>query len=346
MSKYVRRPHIASDRKSAERVDGLFREAVGAFASLTRPSSHEISQVETLALALYPRTSPDARRYAAAVLSDKVRAPRGLLLRLALEPVAVSAPLLSRTPAFSSRDWLHVIKNTDIDHSRIIARRSDLPATVQIVLSHLEKKQGVPIDHPQTPIDKGPQSPSPQTLKHVNSQLQAMMAGNYSGEAISPLPLRDSPERRRVCREQLQATALTGDLELFATALADALSIDYAVAADIVEAEGTHQILVALRALDLSAAEAHLVVRAARPHSLATTASIRLFIERYESLSATLAEERVADWRHQSAAREASLHANAVERVRSNDDWDRRTPIDFEKLSAENDQFEAMQAVG
>lgn len=350
------RKRLPSDRNSEARIDELFRQAVGTFAALSRPTSHEIRQLETLTLALYERTGTEARRYAAAVLSECKRAPRRLLLQLAVEPVSLAAPLLMRTNALSTRDWLHIIKQTDLDHGRVIARRSDLPTAVRAVLTHLERRASAT----EEPSDQGaasvpvnaPAIPDadirPRTLKDVQLQLRAAMAGNTAGQpaAASAASHRDKPSTRLA---RLRATALSGDLELFVTALADALSIEYAVAHDIVHSRGTHDLVLALRALSLPVAEAHLIVRAARPDTLSTTASIRLFIERFGALTAAQADDRLRDWREQSSwiSSYAPMTAPAVDQAALPDDaWDMRQPVDFDDLEGSNDAFPVLQAVG
>ncbi len=348
MSQFLRPSRIVSDRHSEDRADELFRESVGAFAALTRPSGRQVEQLEALALALYERTGMEVRRYAAAVLSDNARAPRGLLLRLAHEPIAVSAPLLSRTTSFSTRDWLHLIKNTGIDHSRVIARRSDLPTTIRVVLSHLQRREdGIAATPKEAETGRGAKmaAQSPRTLREVQLQLRAMMAGNGAGR-IQPSQPAAGAELPSLLRARLQPTALSGDVELFVTALADALGLSYTVADHIVRAEGTHHLVLALRALGISPAEAHLLIRAIRPDTLGTTTSIRLFIERFEALSADQAQDRLDDWRRQSAAAGQSAHQAAEpveEAVAKAAD---RAPVDFKALSAENDALPRLCAAG
>ncbi|RLQ87524.1 hypothetical protein [Notoacmeibacter ruber] len=355
MPQSVLRSRLVVDRNSEARPDAVFRHAVGTFAALTRPSGYEVRQLEALGLALFPRTSEDARRYAAAVLSDRTRAPRGLLLKLALEPVAISAPLLMRTPVFSTRDWLHIVKNTDIDHARVIGRRGELPSAVRAILTHLKRKHSLPAQEP-TPATTEPNTQSlssrsktsmPKTLKEVQMQLRAAMAGNSGHHGASTTRDQGVITKPSTLLAKLRETALSGDVELFATALADALAIELPVANDIVHSNGTHEILMALRALSLTAAEAHLIVRAVRPDTLTTTASICLFIERFEALTATQADDKLRNWREQSvlAVAESTAAKLATDSL-SHDEWDDREPVDFETLSGGNDAMPRLRAVG
>ncbi len=82
---------VRADHGKSER---LFRAAVTAFCSLTRPSRREIAQLEDLTLPLYDSVSIEARRFVAAALSECANPPAALVRRLADEPVEIAAPLL------------------------------------------------------------------------------------------------------------------------------------------------------------------------------------------------------------------------------------------------------------
>jgi len=69
------------------KAERLFRAAVSAFCSLTRPSRREIAQLEDLALPLFDFVSVESRRYVAAALSECQYAPAMLVRRLADETV-------------------------------------------------------------------------------------------------------------------------------------------------------------------------------------------------------------------------------------------------------------------
>jgi uncharacterized protein (DUF2336 family) len=113
-------------RTESGKSDRLFRAAVSAFTSLTRPSRREIAQLAQLTLPLIDRTSVEARRFACAVLSDSPHAPADLVQRLCEEPVETCAPLLIRSPLLSNADLVRIIGAKGAAHARVIARRGDL----------------------------------------------------------------------------------------------------------------------------------------------------------------------------------------------------------------------------
>ena len=97
---------IKGETLKAER---LFRAAVSAFCSLTRPSRREIAQLEDLTLPLFDFVSVESRRYVAAALSECQYAPAMLVRRLADETVDIAAPLLIRSNALSDIDLIALI---------------------------------------------------------------------------------------------------------------------------------------------------------------------------------------------------------------------------------------------
>ncbi|MBL8584875.1 MAG: hypothetical protein JNL61_21925 [Rhizobiaceae bacterium] len=100
--------------------------------------------------------------------------------------------------------------------------------------------------------------------------------------------------------DKLRESALTGHAAFFQTVLADLLEIEFRQARKITEASNYSALLSALRALDLRAEEAFVVVAAVFPASFAHPEGIRLFIERFRLLHPDAAIERVRGWREES----------------------------------------------
>ncbi len=125
-------------RTEAGKAERLFRAAVSAFCSLTRPSRREIAQLEDLTLPLFDDVSVESRRYVAAALSECEYAPAALIRRLCEEPVDVAAPLLIRSPALSDVDLIALIGRHGLPHARAIARRRDLNPTIADLIRELQ----------------------------------------------------------------------------------------------------------------------------------------------------------------------------------------------------------------
>jgi uncharacterized protein (DUF2336 family) len=126
-------------RTEAGKAERLFRAAISAFCALTRPSRREIAQLDDLTLPLFDEVSTEARRFAAAALSECESAPPGLVKRLANEPVEISAPLLVRSRTLGSVELIALIGRHGLTHARAIARRKDLHPTIASLVRALNR---------------------------------------------------------------------------------------------------------------------------------------------------------------------------------------------------------------
>ena len=105
------------------RSERLFRAAVSAFCALTRPGRSEIAQFEELGLRLIETQSRDAKRFAAAALSDAAQSSNALIHRLCDESVDICAPLLIRCRVLTDIDLIALVGRHGLPHARAIARR-------------------------------------------------------------------------------------------------------------------------------------------------------------------------------------------------------------------------------
>jgi len=128
-------------RTESGKAERLFRAAVSAFCSLTRPSRREIAQLEDLTLPLFDSVSVESRRYVAAALSECEYAPTALVRRLCEEPVDVCAPLIVRSRVLSDIDLIALIGRHGIAHARVIGRRPDLNPTIAELVKALNRSE-------------------------------------------------------------------------------------------------------------------------------------------------------------------------------------------------------------
>ena len=124
----------------APKRERLFRAAVSAFCSLTRPSRRDISQLEDLTLPLFDCVSPESRRYVAAALSECPYPPPRLVRRLCDEPLDIAAPLLIRSKALTEIDLLALIGRHGAGHARAIGRRPGLNPTIADLIAVIDRK--------------------------------------------------------------------------------------------------------------------------------------------------------------------------------------------------------------
>ena len=303
-------------RTEAGKAERLFRAAVSAFCSLTRPSRREIAQLEDLTLPLFAEVSVESRRYVAAALSECEYAPAALVRRLAEEPVEVAAPLLTRSNALSDIDLIALIGRHGLPHARAIARRKELNPTIADLIRALEKPTLVKTRPPETVTPLAPVKPAPAALPEERSaaageaeenarrRLRSMM--RPAGEGMAVNLFLGQP-----AYVKLRETALTGNAAFFQTALADALDIDFATARSVTEQSGYAALLAALRALDLSEDRAFLIAVAVYPVEFPHPQAIRLFLDRYRLLHREAALDKVRAWKAETLSR--AIRGNTAE---------------------------------
>ncbi|MEW9806828.1 hypothetical protein [Mesorhizobium marinum] len=293
---------IKSDAKKAER---LFRAAVTAFCSLTRPSRREIVQLEDLALPLFDEVSVEAKRYVAAALSECAWPPPALVLRLADESIDIAAPLLMRSRALTDIDLIALIARHGYGHARAIGRRPGLNPAIARLVAVLERKVA--------PLRQSDTGAADRSHAAANVHLETA-AGSAADDARTRLrammrPAAATPsatrERTRTSYDRLRETVLSGHAAFFQTALADALAKDFAAIREISADPSYAWLLDALRVLDVSDEKAFLVTAAYYPAHFGDLQSIRLFLLRYASLGREDALQRIGRW--QPSAQSARL---------------------------------------
>ncbi|UVK53825.1 hypothetical protein DBIPINDM_000173 [Mesorhizobium sp. AR02] len=300
-------------RTESGKAERLFRAAVSAFCSLTRPSRREIGQLEDLTLPLFDDVSVESRRYVAAALSECEYAPAALVRRLCEEPVDIAAPLLIRSRAVSDIDLIALIGRHGLPHARAIARRKDLNPTIADLIRALERPTLVRVREPEM------QAPAP-TVAATNAEA---VEDNATGQQSSGIAAENARRRLRSMMRtgdealaakvdafpgsdtyvKLRETALTGNAAFFQTALADALDIDFSTARALTANQNYASLLAALRSLDLSEDRAFLITVAIYPSLFPHPQAIRTYLDRYRLLHRDVALDRVRGWKAETLSR-------------------------------------------
>ncbi len=329
---------IRTDSGKAER---LFRAAVSAFCSLTRPSRREIGQLEDLTLPLFDNVSVESRRYVAAALSECEYAPAALVRRLCEEPVDIAAPLLIRSRAVSDIDLIALIGQHGLPHARAIARRKDLNPTIADLIRALERPTLVRVREPDAngiaadravtatadkiaPMSTDAVSEEPAreraagiAAENARRRLRTMMRTGDEAGATTADPFTGAD-----AYVKLRETALTGNAAFFQTALADALDIDFSIARSLTGNQNYASLLAALRSLDLSEDRAFLITVAVYPSQFPHPQAIRAFLDRYRLLHRDAAQDKVRLWKAETLSRAVrdAAPANSDNRTGSNSD--------------------------
>jgi uncharacterized protein (DUF2336 family) len=302
------------DRGKKER---LFRAAITAFCSLTRPSRNEIAKLEDLTLPLYDGVSVESRRFVAAALSEVEYPPTTLVKRLAGESVDIAAPLLLRSKALSDVDLIALIGRHGIRHARVIARRRDLNKTIADLVKALNRSElravtsdATAKEQPMKPATVHVVAEPVETVARVpgaaaeavREKLRAMMKSTVAANTPDWVATEFDHGPKPGIYERLKGTALTGVRELFQTALADALGIDFRRAKALTGRSATSDLLHALKALDLPEESAFVIAAAIHPADFGHAEAIRLFFQRYHLIHREAAADRLRGWKEATLA--------------------------------------------
>lgn len=293
-------------RAHTGKAERLFRAAISAFCSLTRPTRREIGQIEDLTIPLFESVSVESRRFVAAALSECENAPAALVRRLCEETVDIAAPLLVRSRVLTDIDLIALIGRYGLPHARAIARREDLNPTIVNLIKAMEKPVLVRTTAaetkasahagPEKPAAKGTAGPHVpgQAAENARHRLRSLMVPDQKNEKTSTLPSE--------AYAKLRETALTGNSAFFQTALADALDIDFVTARSLTATSNYLSLLTALRALDLGEDKAFLIAVAIFPDQFPHPQAIRVFLDRYRLLHRDAALERARGWKTESVS--------------------------------------------
>ncbi|WP_256749514.1 hypothetical protein [Mesorhizobium sp. Mes31] len=319
-------------RTESGKAERLFRAAVSAFCSLTRPSRREIGQLEDLTLPLFDNVSVESRRYVAAALSECEYAPAALVRRLCEEPVDIAAPLLIRSRAVSDIDLIALIGRHGLPHARAIARRKDLNPTIADLIRVLERPTLVRVRDPDANATNqiAPAITEAASGSATREQLPGIAAENARRRLRSMMRIGDEaaapksdPFTGTDTYMKLRETALTGNAAFFQTALADALDIDFSTARSLTANQNYASLLAALRSLDLSEDRAFLITVAVYPSQFPHPQAIRTFLDRYRLLHRDAAVDKVRLWKAEilsKVVREAAPANNDSRKSSNNDD--------------------------
>jgi len=288
---------------STDRIDAVLTGAVTAFCSLTRPLRQDVAQLEDLALPLLACASQRAKRHAAAALSEHRSAPKALAISLAQEPIAISAPLLLRSPVLTEADLIALVHRGGLDHARAIARRKnhspDLARLLEslgdpTVLRALSRNARQPVaSHDETEPGSG-------RLGEVRSALREIMRGTAE----------DRPDPGHGGAGLIRE-ALNDNGPLFQTALADALGISFQRAGEIIGNKPGAEFLSALKALALPVAEAYFTIGLIYGVGEASREDLKSFACSYTAIDPEAARATVRRWKAQEISERLRHHRSA-----------------------------------
>lgn len=251
---------------------------VTGFEGLRHPRRADLRQFSELFEPLFAASSDEARRQAAAALSQCPHVPQSVALVIGTAPVSIAAIFLTRSTSISDATLLQIIRSQGPGHASAIARRDNL--SVHVVDALVERRQtsvapsrsdtlarsatpaksdtparsaipapSVPAAaHAATPDQAAARQQREETLRNeIKALARAPAAPAASGPVIEPLIDLHAALLVRFAR--------TGEANLFAATLAAALSCDLPLAERMVLDITGQQLAIALTALGMQEAD-------------------------------------------------------------------------------------------
>lgn len=314
----------------------LFLTTISAFSCLLKPTRNEIIRMDALLMPLYDRLNDVTKREVATKLSMSADVPPKMAMRLCLEPLEIAAPLLMTKAPLNEELLLRAVAKNGNGHLNIIAKRADLPASVQALIKSrvqpialkkeaLEARSEVHAANNSSaqiaaPLGESKADQLRNELREFMAQ-SAPTAQNASATLKPPQPLSTAHTTRMpsihesdietLDHHKLVRYAVKGDVGLLATRIADCLGIDHGRVRRMLTHSSYSELLVCLRALYCDATTAFAVCAPFFAQSFfSDTAAIALFYQRADGLSVAQAHQTLQDWRLSEVPLKRAQHAN------------------------------------
>ena len=247
--------------------DVVLMATVTGFESLRIPSKSDMKQFAELFEPLFLGSSNEARRQAAAALSQCPHVPEAVALLIGSMPVSIAAAFLTRAKAISDRVLVSIIRQQGPAHAGAIARRENLsPSVVDALVEHHQPANLTG----RFPDDADrPAAPQAQTLTTVSDREETLREEIKALARVGPRERNGTRQIRPVGELHcalLVRFARNGETVLFSAALADTLEASRALSDRILLDVSGQQLAVTLAALDFPAGEMGRVLEALYPH--------------------------------------------------------------------------------
>lgn len=201
---------------------------VTGFEGLRHPRRSDLKQFAELFEPLFGASSDEARRQAAAALSQCQHVPQPVALLIGNAPISIAAIFLTRSTSISDATLLQIIRAQGPAHATAIARRENLSVNVVDALVERRQTASAPaktIDVPAAAEKRPPETIAPDAAKllreeKLRSDIRALARATKQGAPADPVIEPLSPLHEAL----LVRFARSGEANLFAASLASALS--------------------------------------------------------------------------------------------------------------------------
>lgn len=281
---------------------------VTGFEGLRHPRRTDLKQFSELFEPLFAASSDEARRQAAAALSQCPHLPQSVALTIGTAPISIAAIFLTRSTSITDATLLQIIRTQSQAHATAIARRDNLSVHVVDVLVERRQTASMPAKTPAAALPRSLErqretpaiDPSPSRLlreEQLRADLRALArTGRQTAPVEAPLEPLDDLQQALLVR-----FARSGETNLFAGTLTAALSSHLDLADHILFDVSGQQLATVLVALSMPSADTLFVLSALYPHLSERFGGAT----RGDALLATLPPEtcrsRLQSWLHTDA---------------------------------------------
>lgn len=234
--------------------DVVLMATVTGFEGLRHPRRSDLKQFAELFEPLFAASSDEARRQAAAALSQCPHVPQSVALLIGNAPVSIAAIFLTRSTSISDATLMQIIRAQGPAHATAIARRENL--SVHVVDALVERRQtaSVLVKTPEVPTVaemrlSEPASDAAKLLREekLRSDIKALARAPKQDGPADPVIEPISPLHEAL----LVRFARSGEANLFAASIAAALSTSVELGERILlDISGQH-LAIALTALGM-----------------------------------------------------------------------------------------------
>jgi uncharacterized protein (DUF2336 family) len=247
--------------------DVVLMATVTGFEGLRHPRRTDLKQFSELFDPLFSASSDEARRQAAAALSQCPHVPPSVALQIGNAPISIAAIFLTRSASIDDATLLQVIRSQGQAHATAIARRDNL--SVHVVDALVERRQtgAVPAKTAAPPVQASPAAPAAPEAEQ--RQPEPLAQDMTTAKLLREEKLRgDLKSLARVARQAAPALpvieplnplheallvrfARSGEANLFAASLSAALSSSPELGERILLDISGQQLATTLTALDM-----------------------------------------------------------------------------------------------
>ncbi|WP_077962900.1 DUF2336 domain-containing protein [Ensifer adhaerens] len=289
--------------------DVVLMATVTGFESLRFPRKSDMKQFAELFEPLFLGSSNEARRQAAAALSQCQQVPETVAALIGSMPIAIAAIFLTRSKAIADRTLITIIRERGPEHAAAIARRPNLsPLVVDALVEHhnppglaARSNAAKPAAAGQVSVEAEAASLRTAREETLRREIKALAGARPHNVPQTP----SSTTMTDVHAALLVRFARSGEIILFSRVLSQALGTKDAQVERILLDISGQLLATSLVALDVEAADAGFVLQALYPHLRETFGETSHAAALIGAMSRTACREQLEAWLATEAEEEA-----------------------------------------